>query len=173
MVHRPAGNTGQPGKGKYKMRDRSAVKYITGPMLYTTNEKYFTAGDDAFLKRSILVTATTVGDSCRYSAKGELPEDKRQKEVVIEAMVKKIFSDLQTDGTGVFSFFLDAKPIAVIQKKGVTAKFDHPSNTASWVLHITEGEFRTLQQAWRKSGLPIDLFKSFCQNVAGSKLLVS
>jgi len=150
------------------MREGSAAKLIIGPLLYTTNQKHFTDGDIAFLKRSILVTAVTVGDFCRYSTKGELPEGKRQKEVVIEAMVKKIFSNLQTDGIGEFTLFLDPRPIAVIQKQGVTAKFDHPDDTASWVLNITEGEFKTLQQAWRKSGLPGDLFKSFCQNVARS-----
>jgi hypothetical protein len=130
------------------MRDGPAEKLILGPVLYTTNEKYFTGGDIAFLKRSVLVTAVTVGDLCQYSTKGELPGGKRQKEVVIEAMVKKIFSTLQTDAAGEFALFLDPRPIAVIQEKGVTAKFDHPSNTASWVLNIPEGEFKTLQEAW-------------------------
>jgi hypothetical protein len=151
------------------MRDGSGAKLIIGPVLYTTNQKYFTDGDMSFLKRSILVTAVTVGDFCHYSTSGQLPEGKRQKEVVIEAMVKKIFSNLQTDGTGEFALFLDPRPIAVIQKQGMTAKFDHPDDTASWVLNVPEGEFKTLQQAWRKSGLPVDLFKSFCQNVARSK----
>ena len=151
------------------MRDGPAAKLIMGPVLYTTNQKYFAKGDAAFLKKSILVTAVTVGDLCQYSTKGELPGGKRQKEAVIEAIVKTIFSELEATQTEEFSLFLDPRPIATIQKRGVTAKFDHPSNTASWVLNIPEGEFKRLQQAWRNSGLPADLFKSFCQNVAKSK----
>jgi hypothetical protein len=151
------------------MRDGSAAKLIIGPVLYTTNQKYFIDGDMTFLKRSILVTAVTVGGLCHYSTNEELPQGRRQREVVIEAMVKNIFVNLETHETEEFALFLDPRPIADIQRQGVTAKFDHPDDTASWVLNITEGEFKTLQQAWRKSGLPVDLFKSFCQNVARAK----
>jgi hypothetical protein len=140
-------------------------KVIVGPTLYTTNEKYFTKADISFLKRSVLLTAVTVGEFCRHHTSGELPEGKRQKEVVIEAMVKKIFNDLEKNASGEFTLFLDPAPIATIKKHGVMAKFDHDGDTASWVLHLTEGEFKKVQQAWRTSGLPLDLFKSFCHDM--------
>jgi hypothetical protein len=145
-------------------------KLIIGPMLYTVNEKYFAEGDAAFLKRSVLVTAATVGDFCLHFTSGELPQGKRQKEVVIEAMVKTIFNELEANKTEEFSLFLDPRPIPTIQRLGVTAKFNHPSDTASWVLNVTEGEFKKLQQAWRASGLPIDLFKSFCHDIVRGKI---
>ena len=151
------------------MRPGSTVKLIIGPMLYTTNEKYFTQGDAAFLKKSVLVTAAIIGDFCHYHTSGELPQGKRQKEVVIESIVKTIFSKLEENKTEKFSLFLDSRPIATIQRQGVTAKFDHHSDTASWVLNVTEGEFKKLQQAWRASGLPIDLFKSFCHETVSGK----
>jgi len=152
------------------MRPGSMDKLIIGPMLYTTNEKYFASGDLAFLKRSVLVTAATIGDFCHYSTSGELPHGKRQKEIVIEAIVKTIFSELDANKTEEFSLFLDPRPIATIQRQGVTAKFDHHSDTASWVLNVTEGEFKKLQHAWRASGLPIDLFKSFCHATVRGKV---
>jgi hypothetical protein len=150
------------------MRVGSTEKIIFGPMLYTTNQKYFTDGDIAFLTRSILVTAVAIGDFCHYSTKGELPVDKRQKEIAIEEMVKATFNDMEIQEKE-FGLFFDLQPISTIHKQGAIAKFDLPDDTASWVLNITEGEFKTLQQAWRKSGLPVDLFKSFCQNVARPK----
>ena len=151
------------------MRPASTNKLIIGPMLFTTNEKYFAQGDMAFLKRSILVTASAIGDFCQYVTGGDLPAGKRQKEVVIEAMVEAIFSELEANKTEEFSLFLDPRPISTIQRQGVTAKFDHHSDTASWVLNVTEGEFKKLQQAWRASGLPVDLFKSFCHETVSGK----
>jgi len=144
-------------------------KVIFGPTLYTTNQKYFAKADSSFLKRTILLTAITVGEFCRHHTSGELPEGARQKEVVIEAMVKKIFRDLEKNATEEFTLFLDAKPIATIQKQGVIAKFDHQDDTSSWVLNLTEGEFKKVQHAWRSSGLPLDLFKSFCYDIVRPK----
>jgi hypothetical protein len=140
-------------------------KVIVGPTLYTINQKYFTKADISFLKRSILLTAVTVGDFCHHHTSGELPEGKRQKEVVIEAMVKKIFRDLEKNETEEFTLFLDPTPIATIKKQGVIAKFDHHGDTSSWVLSLTEGEFKKVQHAWRTAGLPPDLFKSFCYDI--------
>ncbi len=151
------------------MRVGPREKVIVGPTLYTINQKYFTKADISFLKRSILRTAVTVGEFCRHHTSGELPEDARQREVVIEAMVKEIFSDLEKNATEEFTLFLDPKPIAAIQKQGVVAKFDHHGNTSSWVLNLTEGEFKKVQHAWRTSGLPLDLFKGFCYDIERPK----
>ena len=151
------------------MRDGPAVKVILGPMLYTTNQKYFAAVDISFLKKSILVTALAVGDFCRYEASGPLPDGKRQKEEAIEAIVKTIFSDLDTHESEEFALFFDPQPIATIQSQGIIAKFDHHEDTSSWVLNVTEGEFKKLQHAWRAAGLPLDLFKSFCHDIVRPK----
>jgi len=144
-------------------------KVIVGPTLYTINEKYFTKADISFLKRSVLLTAVTVGDFCRHHTSGELPEGKRQKEVVIEAMVRKIFSYLEKNETEEFTLLLDPTPIATIKKQGVIAKFNHDGDTSSWVLNLTEGEFKKVQQAWRTAGLPLDLFKSFCHDMVSPR----
>lgn len=153
---------------KEQMHVGPQEKVLVGPTLYTINQKYFTKGDIAFLKRSVLLTAVTVGDFCRHHTSGELPEGKRQKEVVIEAMVKKIFSALEKNQTEEFTLFLDSMPIATLKKQGVIAKFDHHGDTSSWVLHLNEGEFKKVQQAWRTAGLPPDLFKSFCHGTGAS-----
>ena len=151
------------------MRVGPREKVIVGPTLYTINPKYFADADSAFLKRSILVTAISVGEFCRHHTSGELPEDARQKEVVIEAMMKKIFGDLEKNESEEFTLFLDPQPIATIQSHGVIAKFDHHGDSSSWVLNLTEGEFKKVQHAWRSSGLPPDLFKSFCYDIVRPK----
>ena len=153
-------------KGQMHVGPREKV--VVGPTLYTTNPKHFTKGDISFLKRSVLLTAVTIGDFCRHHTSGELPEGKRQKEVVIEALVKKIFSDLKKNETEEFTLFLDPIPIATLKKQGVIAKFDYHGDTSSWILHLTEGEFKKVQQAWRTAGLPPDLFKSFCHGTSVS-----
>jgi len=151
------------------MRVGPREKVIVGPTLYTTNQKYFAEPDSAFLKRTILLTAVAVGEFCHHHTSGELPEGARQKEVVIEAMVKKIFCDLEKNATEEFTLFIDAKPIADIQKQGGIAKFNHKDDTSSWVLNLTEGEFKKVQHAWRSAGLPLDLFKSFCYDIVRPK----
>ena len=147
------------------MRVGPREKIIVGPTLYTSNPKYFADADSSFLKRSILVTALSVGEFCRHHTNGELPEDARQKEVVIEAMMEKIFGDLEKNATEEFTLFLDPQPIATIQSQGVIARFDHPADTSSWVLNLTEDEFKKVQHAWRAAVLPLDLFKSFCYDI--------
>lgn len=151
------------------MRDGPAAKVILGPMLYTINQRYFTNADVSFLKKAILVTAVAVGEFCRHHTDGPLPEGKRQKEVLIEAIVKTILTDMETTETEKFQLLLDLQPIAKIEKQGIIAKFAHHDDTDSWVLNVTEGEFRKLQHAWRAAGLPLDLFKSFCHDIVRPK----
>ena len=151
------------------MRVGPREKVIVGPTLYTINPKYFADADSAFLKRSILLTAISVGEFCRHHTSGELPEDARQKELVIEAMMKQIFSDLEKNATEEFTLFLDPQPIATIQKQGVIARFHHHGDTSSWVLNLTEEEFKKVQHAWRAALLPLDLFKSFCYDIVRPK----
>jgi len=146
------------------MRDGPAAKVILGPMLYTINQRYFTNADVSFLNKAILVTAVAVSEFCRHYSDGPLPEGKRQKEVLIEAVVKNILSDQETDSE-IFSLFLDLQPIPSIHRRGIIAKFEHHDDTSSWVLNVTEGEFKKLQHAWRAAGLPLDLFKSFCHDI--------
>jgi len=151
------------------MRVGPREKVIVGPTLYTINPKYFANADSAFLKRSILLTAISVGEFCRHHTSGELPEDARQKELVIEAMMKQIFSDLEKNATEEFTLFLDPQPIATIQSQGVIAKFEHHGDISSWVLNLTEDEFKKVQHAWRAALLPLDLFKSFCYDIVRPK----
>jgi hypothetical protein len=151
------------------MRDGPAAKVILGPMLYTINQRYFADAEVSFFKKAVLVTAVAVGEFCRHHTDGPLPEGYRQKEVFIEAMVKKILSGLETDISEEFAFFLDPLPVATIQRQGGIAKFDHRDDTSSWVLAVTEGEFKKLQHAWRAAGLPLDLFKSFCHDIVRPK----
>jgi len=151
------------------MRVGPREKVIVGPTLYTINPKYFANADSAFLKRSILLTAISVGEFCRHHTSGELPEDARQKELVIEAMMKQIFSDLEKNATEEFTLFLDPQPIATIQSQGVIAKFEHHGDISSWVLNLTKDEFKKVQHAWRAALLPLDLFKSFCYDIVRPK----
>jgi len=151
------------------MRDGPAAKVILGPMLYTINQKYFTKAEPSFLKKAIHVTAVAVGEFCRHHTNGPLPDGHRQKEVFIEALVTTIFAVSERKETEEFQLLLDLQPIAKIQEQGLIPKFAHHDDTFSWVLNLTEGEFRKLQQAWRSAALPIDLFKSFCHDIVRPK----
>ena len=147
------------------MREGPAAKVILGPMLYTINQRYFTDAEDTFFRKAVLVTAVGVGEFCLHHTNGPLPEGYRQKEVFIEAMVKKIFSDLEASESEEFELLLDLQPLATIHRQGLIPKFAHYDDTYSWVLNVTEGEFKKLQHAWRAAGLPLDLFKSFCHDI--------
>jgi hypothetical protein len=151
------------------MREGPAAKLILGPMLYTINQRYFANADILFLKKAILVTAVAMGEFCLYHNDGPLPDGHRQKEVFIEGMVKQIFSVLESNETEEFELLLDLQPIATIQKQGIIPKFTHQDDTSSWVLNVTEGEFKKLQHTWRAAGLPLDLFKSFCHDIVRPK----
>ncbi len=151
------------------MREGPAAKVILGPMLYTINQRYFTNAEVSFLKKAILVTAVAVGEFCRHHTDGPLPEGHRQKEVFIAAMVKKILSGMESNDTEEFQLFLDLQPIALVQSQDIIPKFAHHDDTSTWVLNVTEGEFKKVQHAWRAAGLPLDLFKSFCHDMVRPK----
>lgn len=56
-----------------------------------------------------------------------------------------------------FRLRLDDEPERV---PGKVAKFDHHHDSVFWALGLAAGEFARLQAAWKKHGLPQDLFFS-------------
>ena len=151
------------------MREGPAAKVILGPMLYTINQRYFTNAEVPFLAKAVLVTAVAVGEFCRHHTDGPLPEGHQQKQEFIEAMVKEILSDLESTEPQEFQLFLDLRPITSMDRQDIIPKFAHQGSTSSWVLNVTEGEFKKVQHAWRAAGLPLDLFKGFCHDIVRPK----
>ncbi len=84
---------------------------------------------------------------------GTLPDDPADRRAKIIGLAQWARDTVKNDG--VFAFFLYR---AGKDDQKEPALFDHHDDTCCWVLNLREAEFKSLQKAWRKAGLPVDLF---------------
>lgn len=137
-------------------------------MIFAFNEKYFK--NNKLLKKAVLISSIVISRWCTYYQtsvwttkkikakynKGNLPKSKKEKEIFIKELVNYIFNNSEMEG--LFALFLDPRPIDKVRKMGQVAKFDHHDDTCCWALNLTDKEFKILQNAFHKNGLPKNLF---------------
>lgn len=138
-------------------------------MLYAAELFYLQDRHDVPFQEAVLVTATTVAQWCTHfrarllsypkgytdvtEEAGRLPLEAADKERFVAGLVTWLFE--HSTVKELFYLLLDDRPVP--QKERI-ARFQHPDDTCCWLLNLAEDEFAMLQEAWRRNGLPADLF---------------
>ena len=124
-------------------------------MRYIPDLYYFHNKEDFPSDKAILVTAKTIGNWCsHYKAKGfandikegRLPKNQKEKENFIEDLVYSLIKN----SISIFGLHLYSRPNF--------SKFSHHDVTSCWEITLSKDEFKVLQNAYLKSGLPSDIF---------------
>lgn len=138
-------------------------------MLYAAELFYLQDRHEVPFQEAVLVTATTVAQWCTHfharllsspqgytevtEKAGRLPSEAPDRERFVAGLVRWLFEHSTVEE--MFYLFLDDRPVP---QKDRIARFQHPDDTCCWFLNLAENEFVMLQEAWRRSGLPADLF---------------
>ena len=138
-------------------------------MIYQIRNKYFKGQNLDFLKRILRLIVPIVGQWCNYYSvaiftqkkiqqkftNGKLPDDLTEKSKVLNEIAKYVSDNLETEQ---FLLWLDSDSFSRFKLQARVYKFDHHDDTQSWVLNLTENEYKQLQEVFSKNQLPMDLF---------------
>jgi hypothetical protein len=138
-------------------------------MRYLPELFYLQDQTDFPFRKAVLVTATTVSHWCSHyharvivakskqvtprSQSGSLPQNIKEREALVAGLVTWLLENSPVET--LFYLMLDDEPLGPSDQVG---KFDHPDDTGSWALDLSEDEFVELQTVWKEHSLPGDLF---------------
>lgn len=139
-------------------------------MIFSIQKKYFEEDYRGTLVRVLPIVINQVGVSCRHYRIGAyipdptiklpstwraLPSELQKKRDILEQMALFILSSSRPEE---FLLFLDPEPISHFFPQTRPYKFDHHDDIDSWVLNLSESEYRELQKTLTEHELPEDLF---------------
>lgn len=119
-----------------------------------------------FWQKAIEETAVAVSQFCAYyrfdlhfpkkgvqklQQAGELPADPAERAAFVRKLVTSLIE--QSEAVDLWDLFLDPQPID--KRHGQTCFY---YSTCTWDLDLEPEQFRVVQAAWKKAGLPEDLF---------------
>lgn len=139
-------------------------------MFYLPELYYFQDQQGFPFRQALLTTAVVVSRWCTHfhaqvlvpkrkgaeplQKSGRLPGDLAEREHFVAELVQWLWDRSMMED--VFNLRLDDEPVHASSDKII--KFDHPDDTCCWTLHLSAQEFAQLQAAWKRHGLPEDLF---------------